>query len=403
MLRPLVLLSIALPFWAAQVTAPQRHSTAPRPVKNVTEVPRAEEIEFVAFEFQQPKPMHVSVSLYRIDGEPSIGARYAVEANIGGQDAIATASFEVIDENGLHIQPLPIAWRGTGVPGHVEFVGVMNVPSQPFRIVLNGKSIDGRQFRRVYGRLFRPVNRPPARLQLPDIPPDLARSSELATFRRVLEEHAAQLVADLESYVAENATVPLVMPRTQVSKVMYAPLLSDAGRPIGMRVTYDVELSQPGHYNPALRVHPEYLDDVTLEGSAEMRVLDGSVEPLPRAAHAPHEPAGTGFGDNSVVAFGADFLYEANTVYHFRVDLVPSYVETLGRRTNPCVVGPKFHTAPDLQKSLARRLARDGPTTYRIYIGGETFEGGIENFYGEGTFYRSFVAEGTEDCPPNPR
>ena len=39
-------------------------------------------------------------------------------------------------------------------------------------------------------------------------------------------------------------------------------------------------------------------------------------------------------------------------------------------------------------------LAREGPRTYRVAIGGQSFEGRIEKLPGEGTLYRSFVAEG---------
>jgi hypothetical protein len=57
-----------------------------------------------------------------------------------------------------------------------------------------------------------------------------------------------------------------------------------------------------------------------------------------------------------------------------------------------------FQTASDPGKAFASMLAREGPRTYRVYIGGEAFEGRIENLPGEGTLYRSFVAEGAQDC-----
>lgn len=392
MLRQLALVSIVVPVLAGQGSTPSRATDAPTPVGDVTKASRAEEIEFVSFEFQEPTPMHVSVSLFDIEGEPSSGTRYPVQAEIGGQKAIATASFEVITEDGALVQPLLIAQRGTGSPGHFEFIGLMNVPSHPFRIVLTGQSVDGRPFRRVYERLFRPLTRPLARRTGPDLPPEYA-----AEFQRQVDEQGPRLVAEAEAYVAAYATVPLVMPRIEVSKVMYSPLLSSAGHPIGMRITYDVEFSQAGQYNPRVRVHPEYLDETARGGSAEMHVLDSSLEPLPRQAHAPYAPAGTGYRD-SVLAYGAHFLYEARTVYHFTVDLVPGFIQAMGRRTNPCLSHQRSRSPKD-QTAFVKRVASEGQATYRVYIGGEAFEGRIENFYGEGTFYRGFVKEAVQECP----
>ena len=392
MLRRLVLVSMVVPGLAGQGSSSLRATDVPTPVKDVTKMWRAEEIEFVAFEFQQPTPMHVSVSLFRIDGEPSSGARYPVEAHLGGEEAIATASFEAIAEDGTLVQPLLVARRGTAVPGYSEFIGLMNVPSHPFRIVVTGQSVDGRPFRRVSERLFRPITRPHERRAVADLPP------EHADLQRMVDAEGRRLITEAEAYVAAHATVPIVMPRIEVSKVMSAPLLSAAGHPIGLRITYDVEFSQAGEYNPVVHVHPEYPNDIMLGGPTEMEVLHSSLEPLPRQAHAPHGLAGIGQADN-VLAYGAHFLYEARTVYHFTVDLVPSFINPIGLRGKPCVSHQRFDTAKN-QTTLAKRLASESRTTYRVYIGGAGFEGRIENFYAEGTLYRGFVDEAVQECPP---
>jgi hypothetical protein len=392
MFPPIVLVSILVSGLSGHGSTLLLAADAPSPVRNVTKAPSADEIEFVSFEFQEPAPMHVRVSLYRIEGEPVSGTRYPVDANIGGEEAIATASFEVVAEDFTLLQPLPIARRGTGVPGSSEFIGLMTVPSRPFRIVLTGQSVDGRPFRRVYERLFRPLTRPVERRLPPDLPPEYA-----AEFQRQVDEQGPRLIAEAEAYVAAHATVPIVMPRVEISKVLYAPLLSPAGHPIGVRITYDVEFSLAGRYNPEMRVHPEYLDDSTLGGSDAMRVLDSRLEPLPRQAHAPHAPAGTS-DRPSVLAYGADFLYEARTVYHFTVELVPSFINPVGRSTMPCVSHQTLQTAK-AQAAFAKRLANEGRTTYRVYIGGEAFEGRIENFYGEGTFHSGFMKAGIQECP----
>jgi hypothetical protein len=362
------------------------------PVKDVTSPPRAAEIEFVDFKFQRPQPAHGGVFLFAFDGEPARGVRYPVDARIAGQEAIASLRFDVVDEDGTIVEPVAMAVRGTGVPGLVEFIGMLTVPARPFRILLSGQTVDGRGFRGLHDRLFRPGT------GSLDIPPDAPVPLEYAGQRRLMEEEARRLVAEQERYVADKSGTPLVMPRTIVSKVMYAPLLSAGGRPVGLRVTYDVEFSQGGQHNPRVSVHAEDIEEPS-GVLAQLNVLNSRLEPLPRLAHAPAGLAGTNH-QASVLAYGADFLYEARTVYHFSVDLVPGFMSTRGDGSSPCIWREGFQTAPDPAKAFNRLLARERPATYRVRIGGEAFDGRIENFAGEGTIYRSFVAEGAPDCAP---
>ena len=389
MLRPIVLAVTVFPVLAAQIAIRPPATDTMTPVKDATNAPRMEEIEFVDFDFQRPQPAHGGVFLFPINGEPGGGVRYPVEATIGGEEAIATASFDVLAEDGTIIEPLPIARGGSG--GHSQFIGMLKVPSQPFRILLSGQSVDGRRFRRLHERLFRPGQ------SSLDIPPDAPIPPEYDGQRRLMEEDAKRQLVDVERFVAANAAVPLVMPRLAVSKVMYAPLSSAGGRPIGVRITYNVEFSQAGEFDPQLSVYAGNPEENGL--LSQMRVLNSSLEPLPRLAQAPHEPAGSNHRD-SVLAYGADFLYEARTVYHFTMDLVPGFIATGGGGSPPCIWREGFQTARDPEKAFASLLAGDGPGTYGISIGGKAFEGRIEKVVGEGTLYRSFVAEGTKDCAP---
>jgi hypothetical protein len=177
---------------------------------------------------------------------------------------------------------------------------------------------------------------------------------------------------------------------------MYAPLSSAGGRPIGVRITYDVEFSQAGVYDPRLTVYAGNPEENGILG--QMRVLNSSLEPVPRLAHAPSELAGTNHRD-SVLAHGADFLYEARTLYHFSADLVPGFISPGSGGSPACIWREGFRTARDPEKWFASLLSREQPGVYRVTIGNNVFEGRIEKFAGEGTLYRSFVAEGTQDCP----
>jgi hypothetical protein len=70
------------------------------------------------------------------------------------------------------------------------------------------------------------------------------------------------------------------------------------------------------------------------------------------------------------------------------------------RNSIPCLVheGPGTRYSSAAHEAFARMLARDRPTTFRVFIAGTAFEGRIDNFDGEGAFYRSFVAEGLGEC-----
>jgi len=93
-----------------------------------------------------------------------------------------------------------------------------------------------------------------------------------------------------------------------------------------------------------------------------------------------------------------DFLYEKGTVYRFTVDRIPKYISLDRDRVTRCMSQYERRA----HKNFDRMIGSMGPTRYDIAIG-ESFEARIENFYGEGVFYRTFMTEGTPDCDERPR
>jgi hypothetical protein len=366
-----------------------------RPVRDVTEQPKASSIEFVSFDFQQPDLYHALTVHYRpIKGEPSAGADYGVEASLGGQEAIATLLFEVLDEAGTAVQPIPMVHRSIGVPGDLEFIGMLTVPARPFRVRVTGEDIYGRRFSQVFRRLFKPVAERPAD---EEVPPEFG-----SEFVQHVQQMFADARAERSALAAGNPSGRIVMPRPRVSNVTYASFVSPSGRSLGIRVTYDVEFSQAGRYNPNLRIHAEDREDTSI-GRYPLRPLKNTIQPVPRETYAPYQEAQEISG---LLAHRADFLYETGITYRFMLELVPEFVMMHRNSTIPCLVheGSRYNSAA--RTAFARMLARNAPTTYRVFIGGTAFEGRIDNFYGEGTFYRSFVAEGLTECeriPENER
>lgn len=387
MLGRLLLVSVVLPVFAGQLSGSRILPAAVRPVEDVTARPDIAQIEFVGFDFEEPALYEVSVHYGPIEGEPSIGVEYGVEASIGGDEAIATAVFDAIDEDGSPIQRIAMVRQANGVAGGSDFVGLMRVPDRPFRIRLSGESIDGRAFNRTFRRRFRPVEELPDTRPYPDLPREVA-----AEFERLLNERAPAVIAERKALLAGSQAGIIVMPRTQVFDVAYAPFLSGSGRPIGIEVTYAIKFSQAGRYVPELRIAAELEAGVSYDDNNRLHALKASVEPLPHEVYAPEKAA-----EISARAFQPfDLLYSAGTVYRFTLDLVPEYIGLEKATMMPCIERELLDRYP--AKAIARLVSGDALRTYRVFISGKAFEGRIVDFHGEGMFYQSLVADGVRDC-----
>src|SRR5688572_28962955 len=149
MSRPVMLVSLLLSVYAGQ-GATLSIPTTPRPLVNIAQPEPVSEINLSSFDFLKPDFGHGGVYLSPITGDPVAGQQYVVEARIYGEDAMARATFEVLDESGQATHALPMGRRPTG--GRPHFLGMMTVPAKPFRIALSGEATDGRLFRRVNRR-----------------------------------------------------------------------------------------------------------------------------------------------------------------------------------------------------------------------------------------------------------
>lgn len=364
-----------------------------QPVKIVARPPRgAADIDLLRFDFQQPFFTRGGPALWPIDGEPSRGARYVVEANIFGEEWIATAAFRAVDERGTLIQPIPMVRRPNG-SGTSEVYGLLVVPDRPFRIVMTGETIDGARYQRTNARLFRPTQRPPGGPRLPpNTPPEMAgRMTQMA------DESLRHVIETLEGEIAKQPDGVVVFPRTIVSNVAYAPLFSAAGHPLGLRVTYEVKFSSDGYYNPKLRVIPIYQRD-DLRGLIDMHAVEGSIDPLPAVVGTPQQQP-------NILAYGAGYRYTAATTYRFTADLIPDFIIQNEAKTKFCIYSRKqLESYPSAEKTAAwtQLLASKSPTTYKIWIGNSDFVGSIDDSFAPGTFRASFAAEGAHDCGSQP-
>lgn len=384
----LALLSL-ISSWSVGQTAGSTSSTAAaRPVKRLaSRKPSAAEIHFAAFEFKWPS-LGPHPGFFPIEGEPSRGFRYFVRATLYGEEAIATAKFEAVDEVDQVIQQLLLE-RQPDASGRSGFFGAMTVPDRPFRVVLSGEGVNGRRYRRAYQRLFRPINRPQ---QFP-IRPGVS-AAEAKAMEQLTEAMTQKSIAEMEKDLRETGGV-IVMPRTRVSNVMYAPYLSKAGRPLGVRISFDVEFSQDGYYNPELHLVPDYKRH-DWRRLIEMKALTGSIEP---------QPVETGSGPQTqphLLAFGAGYLYRGRTTYHFTAELVPDYVVQNEKKTKFCIFRQKYKDSPSMQAAWRNILRSKVLTKYTLSIDNTDFSGEIQGLHPQGTLFKSFVAEGAPDCGEQP-
>jgi hypothetical protein len=383
----LVLLLSVSPPWGCEVVGQDPLATVMRPVKQLPVQPRlTEEISFEKFEFQQ---LIISrhPGMFGLEGEPTIGFRYFVEARIYGEEAIATGKFEAVDEAGRVIQKILIG-RQPHAGGGSDFYGVMKVPDRPFRVVLSGEGIDGKNYRLTYERLFRPTTRPQSPVRDP-----AGRLPANARQRRQLLEVVQQQMDKLEEDVKKNAPEMIVLPRTRVSNVMYAQYLSKSGRPLGLRITYDVEFSHDGYYNPELLLFLDY-KNVEWRGRITMTTLTGSIEPKPEEPGAPQ--------DQPHVGYGAGYLYKAGTTYHFTAEYIPDFVNYNENRSKFCITYQKNKYSPEAEAAFSEILADNTPSPYSVQIRNTDFVGVIEGLPSQSELLKSFVADGAKECASQP-
>ena len=207
--------------------------------------------------------------------------------------------------------------------------------------------------------------------------------------RELIDESLSKEEDELRRHGAE-----IVMPRTRVSNVAYAPYLSKAGRPLGLRIMYDVEFSQDGYYNPKLELFLDYQKS-EWRGRIDMYPLTGSIEPQPAETGSPQDQP-------HILSYGAGYLYRAGTSYHFTAELVPDYVIQNKEKTKFCVYFQKYKHDPSMQVAFTEILASKMPTKYSVHIANTAFYGEIEGLHSQHTLLESYKAEGAQDCGEQP-
>lgn len=348
-------------------------------------------VECQGFEFQHPYLGHEGPNFTRTDGEPSAGARYLVRADLFWQSPPATVKFELVDAEGRPLGLLRLSKLDTSAEDFV-FVGSVAMPSQPFRVQVSGTGAGGAPYRRLCGRLFRPLNRPPSPPLLPRglPPPEAKRISEGLT------ELERQATAAAEKEASKNPDGVIVLPRTEVSNVTYEPLLSAGGSVLGLRLRYDMRYSAGGDYGHSIQAFPDYRGD--FRGLVDMQVIAERIEPKPRPPSYATPKIWVDL--TTLVKYGSDAWYEGGVVYHFTVDLAPSFVGQNAAKTKFCVAEDYYTYKSKPKRVWEELLASKAPVGYKIFLNQAGYAGETGPFHPPGSFYEGHRREGAVKCEP---
>ncbi len=361
--------------------------TSARPVRTTSAPAAAEairEMDLLRFDFQEIYYGFEGPNYTRMKGEPSKGVQLIAQAQLFRPEAVSTAKFEFVDARGRELMPLFFTKRNMDVLDG-DFVGVVTVPGEPFKLRVSGLDIIGRPYRRVYPRLFRPISGRAAAPRLPiGIPVDQA-----ASIRKMMELHDQQARARLLEEVRRNPDGTITLPRVEVSDATYEPLVSERGNMIGLRLRYAVRVSRDGDYAFSPSVWPIYANE-NVRGKIEMQALAVNVDPFPEGLSP--------MGGALQLRYGGGATYKAGTTYRLVVDMIPNFAIQNAQRTRFCIMRSTFNGSPALEATWRALVTNDRPISYRTNIGWTTFKGRTDSFSGPGVFYQSFVKEGAQEC-----
>lgn len=110
------------------------------------------DIYFIAVEFVKEGGRLGHEGLFRIQGQPVAGTPATLQASLSA-NAAKTTEFYLVNERGQTLQKVQMHAVNSDRE-FLEFVGSVDLPSVPFRVAVNGRDSNGKQYQRFFSNLF---------------------------------------------------------------------------------------------------------------------------------------------------------------------------------------------------------------------------------------------------------
>lgn len=277
------------------------------------------------------------------------------QVSLPGYD-IETIDFKAVGEDGTVLDSL--RFRQNDLSNSYTFTFLLPAPGRPFRVMARGQDATGRDYQRVWPRLFPPHPAEP-------------------TAGHVVDSGGPPFVQ------GENRIV-----RAEVLRLAEEPLLSEGGNAVGIRIKYEVRFPRDGVYAPTPQLFPER-PAAGYTGALAMRPIRSLIEPSPAGGPA-----------TGPLQYLGRAGYRRDQVYRFTVDLVPNYLLFNEAQRTFCFATKAYGQAS--RERFEQEIKSEARVRYRISITGTDYDNRkqavTENSYVPYTWYASALKEGAREC-----
>ena len=307
------------------------------------------------------------------------------EARIDGIAGIATVRFDLTDAEGRAVQVMNL-WKATDFSNDGEFMGLVTIPAQPFRMAAVGTDRRGMAFR----VLSRDVIQPPVSgVDEPGLIPPGFPALEQGQIQKIIAGTLRETSERAARAAKEHPGGVISLGSSSLSRIAYEPFVSSAGAPLGLRLRYSLRFDADSTVAAIPHAFPVYRPS-EWRGLVTMKGARGTISPAPGMIGATSL--------NDVIVYGARVEFRAGVTYTFSIDMVPDYVfqGTLSGRY--CVHDQKFAARPGPWNAL---LASSEAPSYSVSWNDLGLTAEIPAYYPQSALRANFIAAGATDCGPN--
>lgn len=271
------------------------------------------------------------------------GSAHQVQIFASGY-SIDSIDIKLVDQDGEVIGP--VRFRQNDPSNLSSYVLLLEVPTQPFRIMVEGRDLSDRPFRRILPPLITPLRDSDQRREAEPLLTDIPQPNP-----RAIEELRQTATAGLRQVT-----------RTSILSWSDEPYLSARGNPIGIRVRFRATFPADANYTPFPTLYPDRIGQ-GYTGALNLQIHQATVSPQPIEMSQPAW---------SHITRGR---FQAGIEYQFVIDLVPSYAFAQGGEKGFCLNYRPYSNQPGLLERFEREISSRQRARFRFNVSGSNFEG----------------------------